>query len=207
MGITAWVERQPATTSRGWRNVRLWSPSPPVAEGWALRCAISGRALHHRKATKVACLIITTLHLRSCAGIAACRRDERRCNSPPREGLQPCVAPYFATLGRGDMRGDGDVPLKSHPGGGAGLSFPPWCCIVLCVNVVLCDDSLPPPPGWHHIYAYRLSPHVADAQVGEIRGYARRQPPPGVGEMSTFGRRLRRWRRGGRFAAPNCCAI
>ena len=71
LGITAWVERRPATTSgvasyiclsavpacrrrpgrrntglrtapttsRGWRNVRLWSSSPPVAEGWALRCA------------------------------------------------------------------------------------------------------------------------------------------------------------------------
>ena len=72
--------RTAPTASRGWRNVHLWSSSPPVAEGWALRCAISGRALHHRKATKVACLIITTLHLRSCAGVGevppktACQR-------------------------------------------------------------------------------------------------------------------------------------
>ena len=130
------------------------------------------------------------------------RRRPKADISPTPEVVGAVRNPVFRRPGRRRHAGGGDVPLKSHPGGGAGLSFPPWCCIVLCVNVVLCDDSLPPPPGWHHIYAYRLSPHVADAQVGEIRGYARRQPPPGVGEMSTFGRRLRRWRRGGRFAAP-----
>ena len=105
---------------------------------------------------------------------------ERRGNSLPREGLQPCVAPYFATRGRGDMRGGrGGVPPKSHPGGGAGLSHSQWRCIVLCVNVVQCDDGLPPPPGWHHGGAHWRSPHVADAQVGEIRGYARLQPLAG----------------------------
>ena len=31
--------------------------------------------------------------------------DRRRPFLLPSEGLQPCVAPYFATLGRGDMRG------------------------------------------------------------------------------------------------------
>ena len=41
---------------------------------------------------------------------------KRRGNSLPREGLQPCVAPYFATRGRGDMRGErGGVPPKSPP--------------------------------------------------------------------------------------------
>ena len=41
---------------------------------------------------------------------------ERRGNSLPREGLQLCVAPYFATRGRGDMRGErGGVPPKSPP--------------------------------------------------------------------------------------------
>ena len=130
LGITAWVERRPATTSRGWRNVRLWSSSPPVAEGWTLRCAISGRALHHRKATKVACLIITTLHLRSCAGIAACRRDERRCNSPPREGLQPCIAPYVTTLGRGDMRGGWRRSTKIAPRR--------WCGAVVSSMLLYC---------------------------------------------------------------------
>ena len=62
---------------------------------------------------------------------------ERRGNSLPREGLQLCVAPYFATRGRGDMRGGrGGVPPKSHPGGGAGLSHPPWC--VSCCVSMLC---------------------------------------------------------------------
>ena len=37
---------------------------------------------------------------------------KRRGNSLPREGLPLCVAPYFATLGRGDMRGRSVV---SHP--------------------------------------------------------------------------------------------
>ena len=41
---------------------------------------------------------------------------KRRGNSLPREGLQPCVAPYFATRGRGDMRGErGGIPPKSPP--------------------------------------------------------------------------------------------
>ena len=31
--------------------------------------------------------------------------DLRRTFQPPRQGLQLCVAPYFATRGRGDMRG------------------------------------------------------------------------------------------------------
>ena len=65
-----------------------------------------------------------------------------------------------------------------------------WCgavasamaCIVLCVNVVWCDDGLPPPPGWHHGGALRWSPHVADTPVGEIRGYARLQPLAGLGK-------------------------
>ena len=47
---------------------------------------------------------------------ASQRGGERRGNSLPREGLQPCVAPYFATRGRGDMRGGrGGVPPKSPP--------------------------------------------------------------------------------------------
>ena len=140
------------------------------------------RWLHLAESHEVACLIITTLHLRSCAGVArcptttACQRcapryttpcatgaylwhalliyienpaqlrkcramirlaalqqpprstadtprsacdancaddDQRRCNSPPREGLQPCVAPYFADRGVGDMRGPPNSTPKS----------------------------------------------------------------------------------------------
>ena len=48
--------------------------------------------------------------------------DKRRGNSPPREGLPPCVAPYFADLGAATC-GERDVhPQKSHPGGGGRLS-------------------------------------------------------------------------------------
>ena len=74
---------------------------------------------------------------------ASQRGGERRGNSLPREGLQLCVAPYFATRGRGDMRGGcGGVPSKSHPGGGAGLSHPPWyvsyCVSMLCGAMTAC---------------------------------------------------------------------
>ena len=55
---------------------------------------------------------------------------KRRGNSPPREGLQLCVAPYFADRGVGDMRGAAvgvyiiatpEVVAGCHPlsGGGA----------------------------------------------------------------------------------------
>ena len=54
--------------------------------------------------------------------------DRRRAFPPPRRWWQPCVTPYFATRGRGDMRG---VPnrscTQSHPGGGA-------VCIILCTT-------------------------------------------------------------------------
>ena len=44
-----------------------------------------------------------------------CLRDyERRGNFNPRRGWQLCVAPYFATLGRGDMRGP-PTPLTKMP--------------------------------------------------------------------------------------------
>ena len=39
------------------------------------------------------------------------------------------------------------------------------------------------------------SGHVADAQVGEIPGFARQPPPTGVAEMSASGHRLRHRRR------------
>ena len=62
--------------------------------------------------------------------------DRRRAFPPPRRWWQPCVTPYFATRGRGDMRG---VPnrscTQSHPGGGAGLCFRRGAvCIILCTT-------------------------------------------------------------------------
>ena len=147
--------------------------------------------------------------------------DKRRTFPLPREGLQPCVAPYFATRGRGDMRGGrGGVPPKSHPGGGARLSLPPTCCVQRAVyhgvarRVVWCDNGLPPPPGWHLCGWCWRSPHVADTPVGEIRGYAQRQPlagwrkcPPPV-IVSTGGgwrtRLLKLWHKKRDAEAPLC---
>ena len=126
--------------------------------------------------------------------------DRRRAFPPPRRWWQPCVTPYFATRGRGDMRG---VPnrscTQSHPGGGAGLCFRRGAvCIILCTTW-LCGAMT----ACHHlrggILGCRLwSPHVADTPVGEIRGYAQRQPPTGVGNYLAFGHHLptaesRRW--------------
>ena len=62
--------------------------------------------------------------------------DRRRAFPPPRRWWQLCVTPYFATRGRGDMRG---VPnrscTQSPPGGGAGLCFLRGeVCIILCTT-------------------------------------------------------------------------
>ena len=63
-------------------------------------------------------------------------------------------------------------------------------------------DSLPPPPGWHSLGAILPAPHVADAQVGEIRGYARLPPPPGWRKCSPPVIVSAAGGVGGRFAAP-----
>ena len=122
--------------------------------------------------------------------------DKRRTFPLPREGLQPCVAPYFATRGRGDMRGGrGGVPPNRTPEVVRGCRFHHGvACNVLCImgvarRVVWRDDGLPPPPGWHHGGAHRWSPHVADTQVGEIRGYARLPSPPGIDNTSPLRKR------------------
>ena len=57
---------------RGWRNARLRSSSRCVG-----RCAASAEG-HN-----VACLIVTTLHLRSCAGVAECLPRLRAEGTPP----------------------------------------------------------------------------------------------------------------------------
>ena len=106
--------------------------------------------------------------------------DRRRAFPPPRRWWQPCVTPYFATRGRGDMRG---MPNRS-------TSIAPrrWCGVYHLVYhmVVWCNDGLPPPPGWHIWGAVLCSPHVADTPVGEIRGYAQLPPPAGVADYFAF---------------------
>ena len=80
-------------------------------------------------------------------------------------------SPVFRHAGSWRHAGEGGgVPPKSHPGGGAGLSHSQWCCIVLCVNVVQCDDGLPPPPGWHHGGFPRMSPTPRSAKYGVTHG-------------------------------------
>ena len=87
--------------------------------------------------------------------------------SHPGRWWQPCVTPYFATRGRGDMRG---VPMGIPPNRtpeGCGAVAPN---IVHCVSAVYlmifvwCDDGLPPPPGWHFLGVPPPSPHVADTR-------------------------------------------
>ena len=69
-----------------------------------------------------------------------------------------------------------------------GAVLPPWCGVYHLAYhmVVWCNDGLPPPPGWHIWDAVWWSPHVADTQVGEIRGYARLQPLAGWRKCSPF---------------------
>ena len=126
--------------------------------------------------------------------------DRRRTFSLPREGLQPCVAPYFATRGRGDMRGGrGGVPPKSHPGGGAGLSHPPWC--VSCCVSMLCDAMT----ACHHLRGGIMGAFPACRRHPGRRntGLRTASTPAGVGEMSASGHRAMLRIAGGRFAAPD----
>ena len=108
--------------------------------------------------------------------------DKRRTFSLPREGLQPCVAPYFATRGRGDMRGGrGGVPPKSPPRR--------WCeavasTIVLratfCVSWVWLVGSCGAMTACHHlrggilgapIGGPRMSPTPRSAKYGATHGF------------------------------------
>ena len=98
------------------------------------------------------------------------------------------------------MRGVPNRSTQIAPRRWCGAVLPPWCGVYHLVYhmVVWCNDSLPPPPGWHIWDAVLWSPHVADTPVGEIRGYAQRQPPTGVGNYLAFGHHLptaesRRW--------------
>ena len=110
----------------------------------------------------------------------------------PGRRWQLCETPYLATRGRGDMRGVPNRSTSIAPRRWCGAVLPPWCGVYHLVYhmVVWCNDGLPPPPGWHIWDAVWWSPHVADTPVGEIRGYAQRQPPTGVGNYLAFGHHL-----------------
>ena len=99
----------------------------------------------------------------------------------PGRRLALCVAPYFADRGVGDMRGDTNGTPICHPGGGGRPSLHTQPCGTqddthrttaeaqprTTSGVRLCTGAI-----WH-------APHVASPTRGEIRGFARRQPPPG----------------------------
>ena len=63
--------------------------------------------------------------------------DRRRAFPPPRRWWQPCVTPYFATRGRGDMQGVPNRSTSIAPRRWCGAVLLPWfTCITLCVNGV-----------------------------------------------------------------------
>ena len=104
--------------------------------------------------------------------------------SNPGRWLALCVAPYFATRGRGDMRGPPDGAPNCHPGGGG---RPSWhhklYAISFTIKIIHIklrrEHSHAPPPGCDLGGAIWCAPHVATTPRGEIRGYARLPPPPG----------------------------
>ena len=113
--------------------------------------------------------------------------DRRRTFLLPREGLQPCVAPYFADLGVGDMRGPPMGTPNCHPGGGgrpsshhATLRATPMIHSTLHATPWRKRQPRTTSGVRFRWDTTTPSPHVATTQRGEIRGYARRQPPPGL---------------------------
>ena len=97
--------------------------------------------------------------------------DRRRAFPPPRRWWQLCVTPYFATRGRGDMRGVPNRSTQIAPRRWCGAVLPPWCGVYHLVYhmVVWCNDDLPPPPGWHIGTPFggpRMSPTPRSAKYG-----------------------------------------
>ena len=112
--------------------------------------------------------------------------SERRGIINPRRGWQPCVAPYFADLGVGDMRG----PPMVAP------MMPPrrrWQAVITPHDPTshprdtqhVARNTMVEATASHHLRGAiwgdttTPSPHVATTPRGEIRGYARLQPLAG----------------------------
>ena len=76
------------------------------------------------------------------------------------------------------------------------------CASIIACNLAIGSGRPATASGVAILGACSRSGHVADAQVGEIPGFARQPPPTGVAEMSASGHRLRRRRRGRRCASP-----
>ena len=112
--------------------------------------------------------------------------DRRRTFLLPREGLQPCVAPYFADLGVGDMRGPPMGTPNCHPGGGgrpsshhANLRATPMIHSTLHATPWRKRQPRTTSGVRFRWDTTTPSPHVATPPRGEIRGYARLQPLAG----------------------------
>ena len=103
------------------------------------------------------CRVVTIRHATLWPSADAAQRptqrddDRRRAFLQPRRWLAPCETPYFATRGRGDMRGVPNRSTSIAPRRWCGAVLPPWCGVYHLVYhmVVWCNDGLPPPPGWH----------------------------------------------------------
>ena len=78
---------------------------------------------------------------------------------------------------------------------GGGASVVRVCASIIACNLAIGSRRPATASGVAILGACSRSGHVADAQVGEIPGFARQPPPTGVAEMSASGHRLRRRRR------------
>ena len=111
------------------------------------------------------------------------------------------------------MRGGrGGVPPKSHPGGGAGLSLPPWCCVqrAVCIKVWLVG-SHGAMTACHRLRGGNLGcPSVVPAcrrHPGRRNtGLRTAATPHGVAKMSASGYRLHRCGGCARWWAVRCSA-
>ena len=65
--------------------------------------------------------------------------DRRRAFLQPRRWLAPCETPYFATRGRGEMRGVPNRSTSIAPRRWCGAVLPPWCGVYhLVYHMVAC---------------------------------------------------------------------
>ena len=89
--------------------------------------------------------------------------NKRRGNSLPREGLQPCVAPYFADRGVGDMRGLRRYAEKMPPRRQWQTVIAPHNDLTRNAIYATLRRMRQPrtPPGCDLGAAHRRSPHVA----------------------------------------------
>ena len=134
--------------------------------------------------------------------------NKRRGNSLPRQGLQLCVAPYFAD---GCRRHAGTVEVhreNATPEAVAGChrttQRPDKQCNI-CYTTA--DATAPHPSRVRFGGCPSAVPACRHDPAWRNTGLRTAATPRGVAEMSASGHRLRRGRRGGRCAAPDLAAL